>query len=321
MASTVISVPDLVRGLILLQGESQQQVAVRAGISPGAVAALSTRSPKPLLTWLQFVGALRITVEIAWRDRRFQLALPRAAKPSIERAWRAWRSRRLASIANHLRQGDREATRSAIDARAADYIAHEQGRLEQHLAALPQRLDAVDGRWSAPGLRTALHSIVGRLALTAEELSLWSGTSLSACQLAMDDGGDGRLVTFHRLLSAIDARMTLLLPGGGAIAVAPCPPGDWQPGAAVLDHDEVFDEKPLARLRVQPPEQNRSSMTSEAMLALYDQGCSLGEIARRAGVSRQRVHQLARENGRRGRRDLARDERIRQGRDSLGIDG
>ena len=80
-----------------------------------------------------------------------------------------------------------------------------------------------------------------------------------------------------------------------------------------------LEEKPLRSIRSARDNQNRSRLSHGEMLAHYDQGISIGEIARRAGVSRQRVHKLAMDNGRTRRRDSARDQRVVAGREALGL--
>jgi hypothetical protein len=318
MSTNPITIPDLVRGLILLSGISQQEAAVRSGVSPGSVVALCERTPKQLQTWLRLVAALGGQIEVACRDRSFRLALPRLATPLLEREWRSWRQRRMVTTINHLRHAEPRTKRLELEARARSYAANEEERLRLRLRELRAASAQLADDASAQGMRAALQLLAERLSLKAEELSLLAGVSLSACQLALGETHDGRLGTLHRLLSALEARLTVLLPQG-RLALAPCPPGEWRPGMVEPEDNEAWNSKPLAGIHSASEEPHRSQLPAETILTLYDQGRSIGEIARQAGVSRQRVHKLAMDSGRPHRRALAREERIERGRVVLGL--
>lgn len=317
MPSDVSNVPDVVRGLALLSGLSHNELAVRAGVSPGSVAALFMRTPKPLLTWLRLVSAMGCSLVITWQDREFAIAMPKVGMMRSEREWQAWRKRRIVTTLNHLRTTDPKGRRPALEARARSYASNEEERLRSRLGGWKSVCGALDGSLRADGLRSAIQALAAKTDIKAEELTLIAGVSLSSSQLALGERHDGRLGTVHRLLSALSACMHLRLPGTGTLEIALCPPGDWSPG--MVDGDEDPDEKPVAGARSVGQAPNRSSLTNDEMLALYDRGESIGEIARRAGVSRQRVHKLAMDNKRPRRRQQQREERVALGREVLGL--
>ncbi|MBA3936134.1 MAG: hypothetical protein H0X38_01640 [Planctomycetes bacterium] len=315
MSTDRLPLPDILRGLILAAGLSQQETALRSGISPGSVAALCVRIPKPLLTWLRLVAALGGRLSITWQDRAWTVPMPKIAAPVVEREWASWRTRRMVTTINHLRTAAPKTKRALLEERAHAYAANEEARLRQRLGELKSAAKAFAGAHRCQGLRVALRLIATRLGLRAEELTLLSGASLSACQLALGELHDGRLATMHRLCSALGARLEITLPAGG-IAIGFCPPGDWRPGMAEPTA-EGEDDTPTAR--TPKDNQNRSSLSSAEMLALFDQGLSSGAIARQAGVSRQRVHKLAMDNGRTQRRQAVREQRVASGRELLGV--
>ena len=318
MSTSTISLPDLIRGLILESGISQQEVAIRSGVSPGSVAALCARTPKALLTWLQQLASLGCAIDATWQQRVFHLALPRIPPTAVEREWRAWRSRRMATTVNHLRHGETKAKRAHLDERAATYTANEEARLRLRFTELRTAAAQLDGRQRIDGMRAAVQLLADRIGGKAEELALLSGTSLSACQLVLHETSDGRLATMHRLLSALGASLEIILPAG-CLTLNPCRPGEWRPGMTDIDRCDEFDDKPITLVHINHLPRNRSALSSDEMLALYDQEVSIGEIARQAGVSRQRVHQLAMGNGRPPRRQMTRATRVEQGRTTLGI--
>jgi hypothetical protein len=316
MSTDRLSLPDILRGLILSSGLSHQEAALRSGISPGSVAMICTRTPKPLLGWLRLVAALGGRVTISSQEREWPLAMPGASATIIEHEWSSWRRRRVVTTINHLRAADGRIKRAALEERARGYAANEETRLRARLVELKAASTAVSGSFRAAGLRAALRLVAGRLGLKAEELTLLSGASLSACQLALGENHDGRLGTVHRLCSALGARLEIHL-AGGHIGIAFCPPGDWRPGMPEDAGAQCPDEKPPGAVRAARDNQNRSRLAMADMLRLYDDGVSIGEIARRAGVSRQRVHKLAMDNGRTQRRQLVRAQRVASGRDLL----
>ena len=312
------TLPEVMRGLILAAGLSHQEAAVRSGVSPGSVTAICVRIPKPLMTWLRLIAAVGGRLVVTWQDQGWDIAMPRLPSTVLEREWASWRTRRVVTTVNHLRQAEPRSKHGVLEERARSYAANEEARLRERLTTVRTACKELGGSHRSSGLRAALRLVVSRVGLKAEELTLLSGASLSACQLALGEPHDGRLATMHRLCSAMGARLMIALPAA-RVEVALCPPGDWRPGMAAADLADEQEEKPLGGVRVARDNQNRSRLSHEEMLAFYDQGLSIGEIARQAGVSRQRVHKLAMDNGRTRRRETARDERMVAGRETLGI--
>ena len=149
-------------------------------------------------------------------------------------------------------------------------------------------------------------------------LSLLSG--LSQQELAVRAGVSPGSVTalFSRTPKSllIWLRMQVHIPQG-SVDIALCAPGGWRPGMSDIDED--LDEKPVSAARSVGAAPNRSRMSADEMLDLYDRGASIGEIARKAGVSRQRIHKLAMDHGRPRRREQHREQRVALGRETLGL--
>jgi hypothetical protein len=316
MSTDHLALPDVMRGLIQAAGLSNQEAAVRSGVSPGSVAAICERIPKPLMTWLRLVSAVGGRMVITWQEQRWGIAMPRIPAAVLEREWSSWRTRRVVTTVNHLRSAEPKTKRPVLEARARSYAANEEERLRERLVAVRAACRDLAGSHRSPGLRAVLRLVSAKVGLNAEELTLLAGASLSACQLALGEPQDGRLATMHRLCSALGARLAIDL-AAARIEIAICPPGDWRPGMPASDPHEDLDDKPPGSVRSSRDNQNRSALSNEAMLDLYDRGVSIGEIARKAGVSRQRVHKLAMDHGRTRRRETARDQRVLAGRETL----
>jgi hypothetical protein len=308
-----LSLHVIVDGLVNLSGSSTQEAAIRSGVSPGTVAALRAHEPTQVVTWCRMISACGCTLAIESQGRSWPADAARPAAPLIEREWRAWRHRRLVSALHSVADLQTRLKRAEREAKARGYVANEEGRLRERLAELRARAKSLAGHHRAAGLRQAVSLLAEKLAITAEELSLLAGVNLTAAQNALGDEGDGRLVTLHRLVSTLGARLRLDLSGRGSIDIAPCAPGSWKPG------DREDDEAATDRHVKVSPERiaNRSRIEAAEILALYDAELSIGEIARRAGISRQRVHKLAMDNGRRPRRVLAKEKRIAEGQGLL----
>ena len=319
MSTKPLSIPDILRGLILINGLSHLEAALRSGISPATAASLTERTPMPLQTWMRLLACLEARLVITAQGQEWPVAMPRIAAPVVAHAWQSWRRRREVTTVNQLMRADRKAKRSQIEARAREYAANEEERLRERFTSLRRHLRSLGGHHRADGLRAALQTLANKAEVKPEELSLLSGASLTACQLALGESGDGRLATAHRLLSALNARLHVVLPDG-RIEIALCSPGDWRPGMAAEADTPDGEDDAGPTSRAAPSAPNRSKLAAEEILKLYDTGLSIGDIARRAGVSRQRVHKLAMDQGRPQRRVSARDARISEGREVLRLD-
>lgn len=313
MAPTRLPLHAIVDGLVNLAGWSSQEAAIRSGVSPGTVSALRTHEPTQVVTWCRMAAALGCQLAIARQDRTWQVDLPRPAPPLIERSWRAWRNRRLVSAHHSIADLTQKLKRPEREERARQYVRNEETRLRERLILVRRAIQALAISRKVEGFRQAVRLLCQELAITAEELSLLAGVHLAAAQNALGEEHDGRLVTLHRLLSAIPAQLQLDLAGGGTLTILPCPPGPWKMG----DREE---EDPATRTVAREPRStaNRSRLDIEQILALYDADWSIGKIAAKAGISRQRVHKIAMDHGRRPRRSLAKERRIAAGQELLG---
>jgi hypothetical protein len=314
MTSQRLHLHDLINGLVNLSGASTQEAAIRSGVSPGTVAALRAHEPTQVVTWCRMVAALGATLAVESQGRGWTVETPRPAPQLIEREWRAWRHRRFVSALHSVSDLRMRLKRNEREAKARQYVANEEGRLRERLGELRGAIRDLSGHHRAPSLRQTVRWLAEKLAITAEELALLGGVNLTAAQNALGEDSDGRLVTLHRLVSALGARLRLELAGGGAIDIAPCAPGPWKLGDREED-EHATERHTKARLeRIA----NRSKLDAERILQLYDADMSIGEIARKAGISRQRVHKIAMDNGRTPRRVLAKERRINEGQDLLG---
>jgi hypothetical protein len=313
MSNARLPLHGIVDGLVNLSGASTQEAAIRSGISPGTVAALRAHEPTQVVTWSRMASALGCALAVESQGRSWQVDLPRAATPLVEREWKAWRNRRLVSALHSVADLQQRLKRAEREQRAASYVANEEARLRERLLELRGRIRELAGHHRVAGLRQAVRLLAEKLEITAEELALLAGVNLTAAQNALCEDNDGRLVTLHRLVSALGARLRLDLAGRGAVDIAPCAPGPWKLG------DREEDDEPTARITKVAAERiaNRSKLDPEKILALYDADMSIGEIARKAGISRQRVHKIAMDAGRTPRRVLAKERRISQGQDLL----
>jgi hypothetical protein len=326
-----MQLPAVVDGLVNLAGISTQEAAVRAGVSPGTVAALRVRAPTQVVTWCRMASALGCRLAVGGSARAWAVEMPRPSPPLVLRAWAAWRQRRLISARHSVAALRGKLKAHEREARAQQYVANEEERLRARLEGVRAAIGGAGrtqpgGQQRADGLREALRQVAFRLAVTAEELSLLAGVHLAAAQHALGEENDGRLVTLHRLLSALEVRLHLDMPGGGAIELRPVAAGPWVPGAreeapvAEVEEEEDDDEDADGDEDAGPREVNRSRMDPRRILELYDAGASIGEIARQAGISRQRVHRIAMDAGRRPRREVAREQRIAAGEEALGAE-
>ncbi|GDY14645.1 hypothetical protein LBMAG53_35230 [Planctomycetota bacterium] len=259
------------RWLTADNGLSEQELAVLAGVSPGAVVAYLNKPHAPTLTWLGLLNALRCRLEVKAPKRLLSIALPRISAQRRANERQQWEARRLVAFRSQiLRQSPgimlEDAQRTALG-----YVAASAARLDNDLQAAHQRLGSTYADATTSGLRAGLRAVADAACVNAEDLALLSGVSLSAVQAVLDQTAEGRLATPHRLFSAIAARLVIRPAGGGAVAINLSPPGDWRPEA---------------------PRPGRSSITHDEIRERAGRGEALATIARAAGVSRQRVHAI-----------------------------
>lgn len=254
-------------------GLSEHELALLAGVSPGAVAAYLNKPHAPTLTWLFLLSALRCRLEVKAPKRFLSIALPKISAQRRTHERQQWEARRLVAFRSQILRQSPGISPADAQRTAASYVAASAARLDGDLQAASQRLESTRVECSAPGMRAALRAVADAAQVNAEDLALLAGLSLSAAQSALDDDQEGRLATPHRLFSAIAARIVIHPAGGGAVGIDLAPPGTWRPEA---------------------PRAGRSSMTHDEIRSRADRGESLASIAREAGVSRQRVHAIVR---------------------------
>ncbi len=254
-------------------GLSEQELALLAGVSPGAVAAYLNKPHAPTSTWLTLLSALRCRLEVKAPKRFHCIVLPKLTAQRCAHERQQWQARRLVAFRSQILRQSPGTSPSDAQRTALGYVAASAARLDGDLHAATQRLESTRVEVSAPGMRAALRAVADAAQVNAEDLALMAGVSLSAAQSALDETQEGRLATPHRLFSAIAARLVIHPAGGGMVGIDLAASGAWRPEA---------------------PRPGRSSMTHDAIRARASRGETLAAIARDAGVSRQRVHAIVR---------------------------
>ena len=254
-------------------GLSEQELALLAGVSPGAVAAYLNKPHAPTLTWLSLLSALRCRLEVKAPKRFLSVALPKISAQRRAHERQQWEARRLVAFRSQILRQSPGSSQADAQRTALGYVAASAARLDGDLQAANQRLESTRVECTAPGMRAALRAVADAANVNAEDLALLAGVSLSAAQSALDETKEGRLATPHRLFSAIAARLVIHPAGGGAVGIDLAASGDWRPEA---------------------PRAGRSSMTHDEIRERAGRGEALAAIAREAGVSRQRVHAIVR---------------------------
>jgi transcriptional regulator with XRE-family HTH domain len=255
---------------------SMQEMALLAGVSPGAVAAFLERPHAPSQTWLTLLHALRCRLEVKAPKRFMSIALPRIQPRRRVHEHEQWTARRLTAFRSQILRQRPGTTQAEAQRMALGYVQASTARLAGDLQAAQARLDATRVDAPATGMRAAARTVADAAQVNAEDLALLAGLSLSAAQSTIDEREEGRLVVPHRLFSAIAARIVIQPAGGGAVTIDLAPPGTWRPEA---------------------PRPGRSTLSSEEICSRAHQGESLASIARHAGVSRQRIHAIVRGDG------------------------
>lgn len=261
------------RWILQERGLTEAELALSAGVSPGAVAACLGKPSAPTHTWLSLIAGLGCRLEVKTARAVLVIALPRSSAARRANERRQWEHRHLVAYrAQVLRQSPGTSPAAAAET-AANYLAASVSRLDDELAAARARLQSSPLTTTAPSLRAALRLLAGAADVRAEQFALLSGMSLGAAQAALDQTPDGKLLTPHRLFSALNARLVLLPAAGGTITIDLVAPGPWRPEA---------------------PRPGVNCLTQDEIRTRAAGGESLASIARDAGVSRQRVHAIVR---------------------------
>ena len=125
---------------------------------------------------------------------------------------------------------------------------------------------------------------------------------------------------FRRLLAALDARLELHLPSGNRVVIARSDAAIAVFAALTSNANNATRSGASSssrRLHSRSPGQHdgsasRSSLDRDEILRLYDAGHPITQIAERAGISRQRVHAMAKSAGRTLRRAVVAQQRTRE---------
>jgi transcriptional regulator with XRE-family HTH domain len=261
------------RWLMTDNGLSEQELALLAGVSPGAVAAYLGKPHAPTSTWLALLSALRCHLEVKAPKRSLSIALPKIGAQRKAHERHQWEARRLVAFRSQILRQSPGISPADAQRTAQSYVAASATRLDGDLKAAQQRLESTRVEIHVQGMRAALRAVASSAEVNAEDLALLAGVSLSAAQTALDDTVEGRLATPHRLFSAIAARLVIQPAGGGVVSIDLAPSGEWRPEA---------------------PRAGRSNMTHDQIRERAQRGEALASIAREAGVSRQRVHAIVR---------------------------
>ena len=269
------SLPLALRWMATDLGVTDHELGIMAGVAPGTVAAFFTRPNAAIQIWTTLLTALRCRLEIRTARRTLTIALPRISSKRREQEHEQWARRRLSAFRAQVQRQSPGMPPHEAEETAARYVESSAGRMGAELKAALDRLANTPLTCEVAGLRAALRTIADAAHVKAEDLSLLAGVSLGAAQTVVDGTDEGRLGMPHRLLSAIAARLVILPAGGGVVSMSLASPGDWRPeaprtGQSTLSVAEI-------RERVYNRDQTKESMA---------------DIARSAGISRQRVHAI-----------------------------
>lgn len=296
-----LSLPDLLRGLILQKGWSTTAAAHAAGISPVAAQRLSSGTTRAATIWLRLIATFSAEVRVVRGDDAWVVTVPSVARPVQERERRTWRNRRFLHYLHAIAAQNRTLKRSQREGRARTYVANEEARIAIGIDDARRRMATVLFAGEIAGMRAAVQALVRASHITADELSFASGVGIDATNSANGAVDDGRLLPLRRLLAALDARLELHLPSGNRVVVARVESGWTGAPASSPDPSRTTARHSSAKVD-HDGSAVRSSIERDAILKLYDAGMPITQIADQAGISRQRVHAIAKSAGRTLRR-------------------
>jgi hypothetical protein len=251
-------------------GIDPRELARRAGMTLPPVTRLLTKPNDALKTWMAMAAGLQVRIRVISDQRELTIPVPKIPADRRDHELANWRKRRLsanrAQVAHqtHLDQPE-------IAETATEYLEAAEGRLAGSLTAAQKRLAGTGVQATATNLRAALRLIAEQAEVNAEDVSLLSGVSLDSAQGLLGAAAAGWLATPHRLVTALGAKIVILPAGGGSITVAPYAMPPAEPSE---------------------PRTGASSISIEDIIARAERHESGAEIARAAGISRQRVHSI-----------------------------
>jgi DNA-binding phage protein len=311
-----LALPDLLRGLILQRGWSVTAAGHAAGISPLAVDRWCKQQTSAATTWLRLIAGFRAQVVIVRGAEVWSVQVPTVASQARERERRTWRQRRFIHYLNAIATQNDKLKRAAREQRARTYIANEEARIVASIEDARRRMTTVLLAGEISGMRAVIQALARASNLSAEELSFSAGVGTDTTIQALNLSADGRLMPLRRLLAALDARLELHLPSGSRVVIARC---------------DAAPEEPIARPSAASTKArttrgndgrhdgsaSRSSLDRDEVLRLYDAGLPITQIASTAGISRQRVHAIAKSAGRTLRRAVVAEARSREAAEIL----
>lgn len=310
-----LAIPDLLRGLILQKGWSTTAAAHAAGISPVAAQRWSTGLATAAATWLRLISAFRAEVRIACGDDCWVIAVLAVAQPVRERERRAWRNRRFLHYLHAIAAQNSKLKRMERESRARSYVANEEARIVAGIEEARRRMTTVLIAGEIEGMRAAVQALIRASHISTDELSFASGVGSDAASAANEAANDGRLLPLRRLLAVLDARLELHLPSGNRVVIARVDANRSSNRSRIPPSIPAASRTTTRRRLIDVDHDGsevRSSLERESILKLYDAGIPITQIAQQAGISRQRVHAIAKSAGRTLRRAKAAVERAQE---------
>ena len=306
-----LALPDLLRGLILQRGWSATAAGHAAGISPLATERWCSQQTAAATTWMRLIAGFRAQVLVVQGAETWALQVPTIAAQARERERRTWRQRRFVHYLHAIASQNQKLKRSEREQRARSYVANEEARIDSGIEEARRRMTTVLIAGEVAGMRVAIQALARASHLSADELSFSSGVGADTAAKALTSAEDGRLMPFRRLLAALDARLELHLPSGNRVVIA------RSDAAIAAMANTAAMAKSTTRLRPQSPVQHdgsasRSCLERDEIMRLYDAGIPITQIAERAGISRQRIHAMAKSAGRTLRRVVVAQQRTRE---------
>ena len=308
-----LPLPDLLRGLILHRGWSATAAGHAAGISPLAADRWCTEQTTAAGTWLRLIAGFRAQVVIVRGAESWAVQVPTVASQARERERRTWRQRRFVHYLHAIAAQKGKLKRSEREQRARAYVANEEARIVAGIEDARRRMATVLLAGEMAGLRAALQALTRASNLSPDELAFSAGVSSDATGKALSVADDGRLMPLRRLLAALDARLELHLPSNARVVIARC-----DACAEVRPSPEPSTTRRIRRDAAQHDgSASRSRLDRDEVLRLYDAGLPITQIAGSAGISRQRVHAIAKSAGRTLRRTVVAQARSREAAEIL----
>lgn len=309
-----LPLPELLRGLILHRGWSSTAAGHAAGISPLAADRWCSEQTAAASTWLRLIAGFRAQVVVVRGAESWAVQVPTVASQARERERRTWRQRRFVHYLHAIAAQNDTLKRSEREQRARTYVANEEARIVAGIEEARRRMATVLLAGEIAGMRAALQALARASNLSADELSFSAGVGTDATGKALSLAEDGRLMPLRRLLAALDARLELHLPSNTRVVIARC--DSCRGGDKRVAQDAP--SRPAKRDSAQHDgSASRSRLDRDEVLRLYDAGLPITQIASSAGISRQRIHAIAKSAGRTLRRVVVAEARSREAAEIL----